>query len=230
MIEFRNLIHGRFIKRYKRFLVDVKLDSGQVITAHCPNSGSMKSCLEENAEVFLSPVSDPKRKTRYTWEMIKINNSWVGINTSIPNNFAALAMAKSAIPGLEGYNTVRKEVKYRDSRLDLFASRGNENCFIEVKNVTLNENGVAMFPDAVTSRGLKHLKTLAEVKKEGMRAVMLYLIQRTDVESFSPAFHIDPDYASTLKEVALSGVEIIPFQVEVTPEKIIPLSGLPFEL
>ncbi len=229
MIEFRNLTHGRFIKRYKRFLVEVKLDNGQVITAHCPNSGSLKSCLEENAEVYLSPAKDPKRKTRFTWEMIKINNSWVGINTSIPNIFAAEAMRQNAIPGLEGYNNIRREVKYDDSRFDIFASNSEESCFIEVKNVTLNENGVAMFPDAVTSRGLKHLKTLEKVKKEGMRAVMLYLVQRTDVNSFSPASHIDPEYSSALKGVARAGLEIIPFQVKVTPEKITPMDILPFK-
>lgn len=215
------LIHGRLIKRYKRFLADVTLDNGEIITAHCTNSGSMKSCLEEGAEVYLSPVTDPKRKTRFTWEMIKINGSWVGINTSLPNKFAYEMMKENAIPGLEGYTEIRREVKYNESRLDIFAQKPGETCFVEVKNVTMKEGERALFPDAVTLRGQKHLKTLMELKGKGIRAVMLYVIQRMDVEAFGPAEAIDPAYALLLREACEKGVEVIPIQVRVSPEEVV---------
>jgi len=224
------LVKGTYMKRYMRFLVDVKLENGEIVTAHCTNSGSMKSCLEPNADVYLSPVNDPKRKTKFTWEMIQINNNWVGINTSNPNTIAYEWMKEGLIPGLEGYTHIQSEVKFGDSRFDIFASNDKEECFVEVKNVTLKEGSLALFPDAVTSRGQKHLQTLVEVKKSGKRAVMLYIIQRTDVDSFAPAKNIDPEYAKKLKLAYEAGVEIIPFQVKVTPEGIEPYKILSFEL
>jgi len=226
----KNLVHGRLIKRYKRFLADVTLDNGEIVTAHCTNSGSMKSCLEENAEVYLSPVNDPKRKTKFTWEMIKINKDWVGINTGNPNKLAFDAVKNDEIEKLKGYTDVKREVKFEDSRFDVMAKNDSETCFIEVKNVTLKEGNYALFPDAVTSRGKKHLETLAKVKEKGMRAVMLYIIQRTDVEIFAPAKDIDPEYAESLKKVYQKGVEIIPIQAKVTPQKIELIKELPFEL
>lgn len=226
----KKLIHGRLIKRYKRFLADVKLDSGEIITAHCTNSGSMKSCLEDNAEVYLSPVDDPKRKTKFTWEMIKINGDWVGINTGNPNKLAFEAVKNGVIEKLKGYTKVKREVKFDDSRFDVMATNEKETCFIEVKNVTLKEGNYALFPDAVTTRGKKHLETLIKVKKQGMRAVMLYIVQRMDVSVFAPAKEIDPDYSQTLKKAYEKGVEIIPVQARVTPEKIDLIKELPFEL
>ena len=224
------LTHGRLIKRYKRFLADVVLDSGEVVTAHCTNSGSMKSCLEEGAEVYLSPVNDPTRKTKFTWEMIRINNGWVGINTSNPNRLAYEYVTSGLIPGIEGYTNVRREVTYGDSRFDLYAERESEKCFIEVKNVTLKEGKYALFPDAETSRGRKHLETLISIKKEGMRAIMLYIVQRMDVEIFAPAWDIDPFYAETLVRAYANGVEIFPFRVEVSPQRIMPSGLLPYRL
>ena len=230
-MKFENsLIHGRLIKRYKRFLADVTLDNGETITAHCTNSGSMKSCLEEDAEVYLSPVNDPKRKTKFTWEMIKINGNWVGINTSNPNKLAFDAVKKGTIEKLKGYTEVRREVTFDDSRFDVMAKNEKETCFIEVKNVTLKEGDYALFPDAVTSRGKKHLETLIKVKEQGMRAVMLYIIQRMDVSVFAPAKDIDPEYAKTLKKAYEKGVEIIPVQAKVSPEKIELINELPFEI
>ncbi len=230
-MEFKEkLVHGTLINRYKRFLADVSLDDGTKITAHCTNSGSMKSCLEDGAEVYLSPVNDPKRKTRFTWEMIKINDDWVGINTGNPNKLAFEAISAGIIPGLEGYSTVKREVTFNDSRFDIYAENVNEQCFIEVKNVSLKEGKYARFPDAVTTRGQKHLKTLMEVKSRGMRAVMLYIIQRSDVEIFTPAIYIDPIYSKLLKEAVNSGVEVIPMQARVTPEKIELVKPLPFEI
>jgi sugar fermentation stimulation protein A len=224
------LTHGFLVKRYMRFLADVKLDSSEIVTAHCTNSGTMKSCLETGAEVYLSPVDDPNRKTKFTWEMIKINGEWVGINTSNPNKLAFEAVKAGQIEKLKGYTEVQAEVKFDDSRFDLMAKNSKETCFIEVKNVTLKEGKYALFPDAVTSRGKKHLETLVKVKEQGMRAVMLYVIQRTDVEIFSTAKQIDPEYSKALKIAYDKGVEIIPLQVKVTPEKIEIVKELPFEL
>ncbi|GET29219.1 DNA/RNA nuclease SfsA [Prolixibacter sp. SD074] len=224
------LVHGRLIKRYKRFLADVELDDGTEVTVHCTNSGTMKSCLEDGAEVYLTPVNDPKRRTKFTWEMIKINGGWVGINTNNPNKIAFEAVRDNRIPELSGYDTVKREVKFGDSRFDVMAQKEGETCFIEVKNVTMKEGSDALFPDAVTTRGRKHLNTLMEVKKQGMRAVMLYIIQRVDVDRFGPADDIDPEYGKALREAYRQGVEIIPMQAEVTPEGIELVRKLDFEL
>jgi len=224
------LVHGTLIKRYKRFLTDVKLDDGTEVVAHCTNSGTMKSCLENGAEVYLTPATGSKRKTRFTWEMIKINGDWVGINTGNPNKLAFEAISSNQIPGLEGFAFIKREVKFGDSRFDVYAENGQEKCFIEVKNVTLKEGKYALFPDAVTTRGQKHLKMLVEVKKNGMRAVMLYIVQRSDVEIFAPAVEIDPAYAKALKEAVKSGVEIIVMQAKVTPREIVLFKKLPAEI
>ncbi|MGF7138421.1 DNA/RNA nuclease SfsA [Roseimarinus sediminis] len=220
-MEFKSdLIHGKLIRRYKRFLADIELDDGTRVVAHCTNSGSMKSCIEEGAEVYLSPAADPKRKTRYTWEMIKINAKWVGINTLVPNQLAFEALSKKLIPGLDRYDFVKREVKWGDSRFDLMATNEEESCFVEVKNVTMKVGDAALFPDAVTSRGLKHLETLIRVKAEGMRAVMLYIVQRSDVSHFGPAEVIDPDYAKGLRKAAAAGVELFAVQALVSPSEI----------
>ena len=224
------LVHGRLIKRYKRFLADVLLDDGTVVTAHCTNSGSMKSCLEDNAEVYLTPVDDPKRRTKFTWEMIFMNNDWIGINTSIPNKLAFQYVSEGIIEKLSGYTDVKREVKYDDSRFDVMAKNDHETCFIEVKNVSMKDGKYARFPDAVTTRGLKHLETLMKAKAEGYRAVMLYIIQRMDVEIFTTARTIDPNYADALKRAHEAGVEIIPIQVKVSPDKIELFRELPWEL
>ncbi|SET70051.1 sugar fermentation stimulation protein A [Draconibacterium orientale] len=226
----KELVHGRLIKRYKRFLADIELDTGEIIVAHCTNSGSMKSCLENGAEVYLTPVDDPKRKTKFTWEMIKINGDWVGINTGNPNKLAYEALLYGEIPGLDEYTTVKREVKFGDSRFDVYAENETEKCFVEVKNVSMKENEYALFPDAVTTRGQKHLKTLMDVKRQGMRAVMLYIIQRSDVQLFAPAKEIDPVYADLLKQAHRAGVEIFPMQAKVTPSEITWSKKLPFEL
>ena len=224
------LIQGKLIKRYKRFLADIELNDGSIVVAHCTNSGSMKTCIEEGAPVYLSPAKDPKRKTKFTWEMIFINNHWIGINTSIPNIIVYEALKNKTIPELSTYTRVKREVKFDDSRFDVYAENDNEKCFIEVKNVTMKDSNKAIFPDAVTSRGQKHLKTLIEVKKSGIRAVMFYVIQRQDIEIFAPAKQIDPDYAKILNEAHENGVEIIPYMAKVSPEGIELSKKLPFEL
>lgn len=219
MMRFENaLVKGKLIRRYKRFLADVELENGEIIVAHCTNSGSMKSCLEDNAPVYLTPVNDPKRKTKFTWEMIYMNGGWIGINTGIPNKLAFEAISASQIPGLENYTTVKREVTFGDSRFDIYAENDEERCFVEVKNVSMKVDDWALFPDAITTRGRKHLETLIEVKKSGIRAVMLYVVQRMDVTKFGPAAKIDPNYATSLKKAMENGVEVIVIQVNVSPE------------
>lgn len=230
MIFETPLVHGYLIKRYKRFLADVKLDDGREVTAHCTNSGSMKSCLEDNAEVYLTPVNDPKRRTKFTWEMIKMNGDWVGVNTSNPNKLALELVRDQIIPDLDMYNVVKREVKFDESRLDLLAENATEKCAIEVKNVTMKDGTYARFPDAKTERGLKHLHTLIRLKKEGYRSVMLYVIQRSDVDIFAPAKEIDSKYSEALLLAYNSGVEVVPIQVKVTPTEIDFARVLPFEL
>lgn len=224
------LIKGKLIKRYKRFLADIQLESGEVVVAHCTNSGSMKSCIEEGANVYLSPANDPKRKTKYTWEMIFINQNWIGVNTAWPNVLAYQAIKNNQIEKLKGYTYVKREVKFGDSRFDVFAENCTDKCFIEVKNVTLKEGKYATFPDAVTTRGQKHLNTLITVKQHGMRAVMLYIVQRSDVEIFAPASTIDPEYAKTLKKALNHGVEVIVMQANVSPKGIELVKELPAEI
>lgn len=230
MIFPNKLVHGRLVRRYKRFLADVELDDGQLVVAHTSNSGSMKSCLQEGAEVYLTFVDDPKRKTKYTWEMIKINDSWVGINTMIPNLLVYEAVKNQEFAPLKGYSFVKREVKFDDSRFDVFASNEQEECFIEVKNVSMKVGEYARFPDAVTTRGRKHLSTLLKAKEEGKRAVMVYIIQRADVSIFAPAADIDSDYAKCLQEVHEKGVEVYPIRAIITPECIELGDLLPFEL
>lgn len=224
------LVHGHLIKRYKRFLADIKLDNDSVITAHCTNSGAMTSCIEDNAEVYLSPASNPNRRTPYTWEMIKINGTWIGVNTFNPNKIAVEIMSNGSFAPLAGYTTIKPETKYGDSRFDVYAENSHERCFVEVKNVTMKIGEFARFPDAITQRGQKHLNSLMKAKSDGYRAVMLYIIQRTDVNTFGPAWDIDSSYAKTLIKAVEHGVEVIPLQVQVSPEQIVPLKTIPFFL
>ena len=230
-MKFENkLIKAKLIKRYKRFLTDVELEDGSVVVAHCTNSGSMKSCIEEGAPVYLSPATDPKRKTRFTWEMIFMNGGWIGINTIIPNQLAFDAIKNGEIEKLRGYTFVKREVKFGDSRFDIYAENETEKCFVEVKNVTMKVGNQAIFPDAVTTRGRKHLETLIEVKKSGIRAVMLYVIQRMDVDVFGLAEDIDPEYAISLRKAIKHGVEVIAVQAKVSPDGIEIIGELAIEI
>ena len=230
MIFDTELVHGKLIKRYKRFLADISLDNGDIITAHCTNSGSMKSCIEVGASVYLTPNDDPSRRTKFTWEMIHINGDWVGVNTLMPNKLAFEGITNNSIDKLAGYNFAKREVKFSDSRFDIYAENDTEKCFIEVKNVTMKSENYALFPDAVTSRGLKHLKTLVEVKRSGIRDVMLYIIQRTAVDTFGIAKSIDPKYNSGLLRAISEGVEVIAMQAKVSPQEIILQKELPINI
>ncbi len=218
----QTLVPGKLIKRYKRFLADIKLDSGETITVYCPNTGSMKSCDTPGWKVMLSKSENPKRKYKYTWEMVYNEKCWIGINTAIPNIIAEEAIRTEQIPELAGYDEIKREVKYgKNSRIDLLLKSNQQNCYVEVKNVTLVEDdGCYYFPDAVTERGKKHLFELMEMVMQGHRAVMLFVIQRNDGTIFKPAAHVDPKYAETLKNAKDNGVEILPYQAKVFPDEI----------
>lgn len=215
------LISGRLIKRYKRFLADIELEDGVIVTTHCPNSGSMLSCDIPGSPVKLSYHDNPNRKYPFSWEMVKANNTWIGINTMLPNKLVSEFILKGLIPELVGYEKIITEKKVsQHSRLDLMLEKENEQCYIEIKNVSLVQEGIARFPDAVTKRGAKHLRELIKLKEEGFRAVIFFLIQRQDGKYFMPANDIDPEYGRTLKEAHSKGVEILPYRAIVNPEEI----------
>jgi sugar fermentation stimulation protein A len=226
------LIPGKLIKRYKRFLADIELKSGEIITAHCPNSGSMKSCQTPGWRVMLSCHENPNRKFKYTWEMVHNKTCWIGINTGIPNQIVKEAIKNKAIPALDGYSEIKSEVPYgQNSRIDLLLKNDRQLCYTEVKNVTLVEDDhFYYFPDSITKRGRKHLYELMNMVKQGHRAVMLYVIQRNDGTIFKPATHIDPAYAESLKETYLNGVEILVYQADVNPHSIVLRNEVPWAL
>jgi len=213
LIKWPDLIPGTLIKRYKRFLADIILDDGGVITAHCPNSGSMKTCSEPGMRVWVSESSNPKRKLPYTWEMIEMPTSMVGVNAILPNTLVRNAIICGQIPEINGYSELISEVTTSDgTRLDLCARAINQKpCYIEIKNCTYIENGHARFPDAVTVRGKKHVMELDRLVKEGFRGIIFFIIQRMDAEIFSPADHIDPGYGDSLRMAAANGVEILAY-------------------
>lgn len=214
------LFAGRLVKRYKRFLADIVLDGGEAITAHCANPGSMLGVAPEGARVWVSKTADPKRKLAYSWELVEVCGALIAINTSNPNRIAAEAIEASAIPELAGYASLRREVRYGDaSRIDFLLENGADGrpCYVEVKNVHLSrEPGLAEFPDSVTARGAKHLEELAAMVKRGARAVMLFIVQRSDCKAFRPAADFDPAYASGLTRAGAAGVETLCYDCDVT--------------
>lgn len=226
------LYRGRLIKRYKRFLADVTLDSGEKVTAHCSNSGRMTSCNQAGQPVYLSFHDNPKRKLKYTWEMIEMPTALVGVNTLVPNRLVAKALGLGQVPQLSAYGDVVSEVSVnRHCRLDLkLTGPGLPDLFVEIKNCTLVADGCARFPDAPTTRGQKHLNELARLKADGARSVIFFLVQRTDAVRFSPADDIDPDYGRILRKVVKKGVEIIVYDVEISTEGIRLRRALPCEL
>jgi len=231
------LIRGRLLRRYKRFLADVELDNGETVTATCPNTGSMIGLTEPGSVVWLSESDSPTRKYRHTWEMVEADLGQgpylVGINTSRPNALVAEAIAAGIIDGLGGYPELRREVKYgQNSRIDILldcATKGR--CYIEIKNVhMMRRAGHAEFPDSVTQRGAKHLVELADMVREGHRAVMLFLIQRGDALSFDLARDIDPAYGEAFDVARAAGVEMLAYRCRLSPEEIavetaVPIAG-----
>ena len=213
-------IHGRLIRRYKRFLADVETDDGEKLTVHCPNPGSMLGCAIPGSAVRCSTSDNPKRKLRHTLEMIRIGRIWVGLNTLRANRLVLRALQREALPAFAGYQRIRPEAAVGsgsrlDFRLDDHA-RDARPAFIEVKSVTLAEGRRARFPDSVTTRGRRHMETLARLRREGSRAALLFVVQRADCDSVRPADDIDPDYGEALRAAVRAGVEVHAVQTRVT--------------
>ncbi|MEL7029046.1 MAG: DNA/RNA nuclease SfsA [Pseudomonadota bacterium] len=217
------LFEGRLLRRYKRFLADVALDDGAEVTAHCPNPGAMLGVAPEGGRVWLSHHDSPKRKLKYTWELVEADDALIGINTGAPNRIAEEAVRAGRVAGLP-QGAVRREVKYgRNSRIDLLIEpEGAPPCFVEVKNVHLSrQKGLAEFPDCVTARGAKHLAELADRVRAGDRAVMLFVVQRPDCDRFALARDIDAAYAKAFDAARQAGVEMLCYDCEVTIRSIV---------
>jgi sugar fermentation stimulation protein A len=217
LMHWPALTRGTLLGRYKRFMADIVLDDGSVVTAHCPNSGRMLACSEPGRTVFMTLSEKPGRKFPYTWEIIEMPDSLVIVNTMRANQIAGAAIQRGLIPELSGYSSQRTEMRISDhSRIDLMLSgQGVDPCLVEVKSSTLVEHGMAMFPDAVTDRGLKHVRDLLYMSRKGYRSVMLFIIQRMDARSFTPAAHIDPAYTAGLRKAWKEGLEVIVYDTAV---------------
>lgn len=231
-MNFKNeLIPATLIRRYKRFLADVTLEDSSVITVYCPNTGSMRSCSTPGNRVYISRSENQDRKYPHTLEMIKEGKTWVGVNTSLTNRIVAEAIKNGEVAEFVDIDSIRQEVKTSaKTRLDLLLRRGEQKIYVEIKNCSLVEGEIAMFPDAVTSRGTKHLRELAELVQQGYEGVIFYLVQRDDAVSFRPAAHVDPVYAEVLVEVHEKGVKVLVYQAAVGPDSINIVRSLPFTL
>jgi len=224
------LIPGRLVRRYKRFLADVTLETGDLVTAHCANPGAMTGLNLPDTEVWLSPSRNPARKLAYSWELARIGDGLVGINTAHPNGLVEEAIREGRIAEVRGYETLRREVKYgKNSRVDILLSDDEKpDCYVEVKNVHLmRQDGLAEFPDAVTKRGTKHLNELADMVAAGHRALMVYLVQREDCPQFTIAADIDPDYAAAFEAATSRGVEAVCYGCSLTTEGIDVADSIP---
>jgi sugar fermentation stimulation protein A len=243
-----DLVPGRLIRRYKRFLVDVRLEDGKLVTAHSNNTGAMRGCLREGARVWLRPVQAPHRKLPYTFTLIRVKRALVCVDTSLAVPMVRRALRSGLLPELRGYPRIFSEVRYGTqgrSRIDLLLSRGgdlppkakprtlptgDQRVYVEVKSTTLVDGRVASFPDAVTTRGQKHLRELMDVVSTGQRAAMIYCVMRSDSDRFEPADTIDPTYGRLLREAVLAGVEAYALRARVGPRRLGPLGRLPIRL
>lgn len=232
---------GKILKRYKRFFADVELDNGELITAHTPNTGSMKTCWAPGWNAMVTFHDNPKRKLKYTLEMTHNGKSWIGVNTSKTNKIAVEAIEAGVIKELQGYSKLSTEKKVGKSRIDIhleFEDREYQECYVEVKNVTLsseineddNVNDLALFPDAITTRGQKHLEELISIVESGQKAAMLYVVQREDMEAFAPADQIDHEYGRLMRKAKDKGVEILVYKCKVSPEEVLITHSIPLKL
>ncbi len=221
------LVGATLVRRYKRFLADIRLDTGEEIIAHCPNSGSMLGLDAAGTACLVRHVPDPKRKLKWTWELVRAGNTWVGINTMRPNRVVEWALAEGHVDGITPGLSARREVRYgREgrSRVDLVLDHGDGLHYIEVKNTTLASHdigkrpGTALFPDAVTARGAKHMDDLVHAVEQGHRASVVFFVNRADCHSFDVARDIDPTYARALDAAVDTGVHVVPLAAEVTPQ------------
>ena len=221
-MEFKEkLLQGRLIKRYKRFFVDIKI-SNKIITAHCPNSGSMMGLINKGNKVWFSVSDNPKRKLKYTLQIIEVNNKLVGVNTHLTNKIVLESLKKKRIKSLIKYDIIKTEQKFSDNtRFDFLLSNNNKKCFLEVKNVTLmRQKNIAEFPDAITSRGTKHLRELINAKKKGFESCLLYVIQREDCNFFKIADDIDQEYKKAFDDALNNGVKILCYDCKLSNEEI----------
>ena len=234
MIFDSPLIKGKLIQRYKRFLSDITLEDGSQITAHCANTGAMTGCAPSGANVWLSVSDNPKRKYPHSWQLVELKpNILACINTGLTNKVALEAIQQGRIAELTGYDTCQSEVPYGDekSRIDFLLSVGQQKVFVEVKHVTLSvQDGVGRFPDAVTTRGQKHLRELMQQVKAGHRAVLLFIIMRTDVTLVEPADSVDPEYGQLLRQAHKEGVEILAYGTSITQDEISVSDAIPVVL
>lgn len=229
------LQQAKLIRRYKRFMADVELPDGSVITLHCPNTGSMKNCQPPGAAVLYSDSGNPTRKYRHTLEAVQVaHGHWAGVNTARPNQLVAEAILEKRIPGLKRYTALRREVTFADSRFDMALDHADgTRTFIEVKNVTLGpaedepDHGVIAFPDAVTERGQKHLLTLMEVVRQGHRAVLLFCVQHTGAKAARPADEIDPKYGELLRKAVAGGVSVLAWRTNISPREFLLAEEVP---
>ena len=221
-MEFtKTLIKGKLIKRYKRFFMDVKL-SKEIVTAHCPNTGSMQGLLDEGNDVYLLPNNDPKRKLKYGLEIIKSRKNLVGVNTHMANKIVHHGLKNNLIKELRNSDIIKPEVFFnKETRFDFFIEKNNQKSFIEVKNVTLfRDNKMAEFPDAVTSRGSKHLLTLIDAIKKGYKTYLLFLVQIQNMEYFKIAKDIDKEYYNNFLIAKKAGVNFLAYRCNISSKKI----------
>ncbi|HHD57121.1 MAG TPA: DNA/RNA nuclease SfsA [Desulfobulbaceae bacterium] len=219
---------GTLIRRYKRFLADISLTTGETLTVHCPNSGSMRGCSDPGSPVMISKADNPKRKYGWTLEMVQHDNIWIGVNTARTNNVVHEALENGTINDFGHILSIRPEIQVSDrSRLDFQLETETCTAYLEVKNCSLAENGTAMFPDAVTARGTKHLHELDRLRRAGNECAVLFCIQRADADRFMAAVAIDPVYAQALRQVEKNGVKVLAYQAGVTPEAITLTTKLP---
>jgi len=222
VMEFtKALIKGKLIKRYKRFFTDIRLDK-EIITAHCPNTGSMKGLLDEENEVFISRNDDPKRKLKYTLEIIKVNKKLVGVNTHFANKIVYHGLSNNLIKEISNNDVIKPEVFFdNETRFDFLITKKKQKIFVEVKNVTLfRDKKIAEFPDAVTSRGSKHLKTLITATKKGYKSYLLFLVQIQGVESFKIAKDIDKEYYENYLLAKKAGVIFLAYRCKINSKEI----------
>ncbi len=219
---------GTLVRRYKRFLADIRLEDGATLTVHCPNSGSMRGCSEPGSPVIISRSDNPRRKYAWTLEMVQNSGVWIGVNTGMTNNLVHEALELGVIDDFGPVDAIAREVKVSDrSRLDFLVTARGRQTYMEVKNCSLAEEGVALFPDAVTSRGTRHLEELARLCGQGFGAAVLFCVQRGDADRFLPAAAIDPLYAETLHRVHARGVAVLAYRAEVAPDGIQLTTPLP---